>query len=171
MGSFSYTSRVTFIFIWEASLTHPVLVSFSFFFISCCLYFSAWSFSYTSRASIIFMKEFLLHIPCWLLFFLFFFFFSFFFVSFFFLFILGVSLTHTVLGSFFSFFLYISGVSLTHPMLDSFSSWEFPRTATQRLKKKKLCLQKVPFSRLLKSGALSIHHGFGVGKTERLYRM
>ena len=135
VGSFSYTSHADFVFMWGVSLTHPVLVSFSFFFfISCCLYFSAWSFSYSSRASIIFMKEFLLHIPCWLFFFFFlslFFFFSFFF------FILGVSLTHTVLGSFvlFFFFFFISGVSLTHPMLDSFSSWEFPRTATQRFKK------------------------------------
>ena len=73
VGSFSYTSRVAFIFIWEVSLTHPVLVSFSFFlfFISCCLYFSAWSFSYTSRVACIVIweglgAEFLLHIPCWL---------------------------------------------------------------------------------------------------------
>ena len=40
-GSFSYTSRAGFIFIWGVSLTHPVLASFL-------------------------SGELLLHIPCWL---------------------------------------------------------------------------------------------------------
>ena len=126
LGSFSYTSRVAFIFIWEVSLTHPVLVSFSFFFVWCCLYFSAWSFTYTSRVGFVFLspwefvlqipflflfflfcfvfksREFLLHIPCWI---------------------------HFHRGSF-SYtsragFIFIWGVSLTHPMLASFISGEF----------------------------------------------
>ena len=41
LGSFSYTSRAGFIFIWGVSLTHPVLASFL-------------------------SGEFLLHISCWL---------------------------------------------------------------------------------------------------------
>ena len=43
-GSFSYTSRAGFIFMWGVSLTHPMLASFY-----------AGSFSYTSRADFFFM--------------------------------------------------------------------------------------------------------------------
>ena len=64
----AYTSRAAFIFIWEVSLTHPMLISF----------FIAGSFSYTSRTgfvsiwgvslthpmlALVFCGEFLLHIP------------------------------------------------------------------------------------------------------------
>ena len=45
VGSFSYTSRAGFIFMWRVSLTHSVLASFL-------------------------SREFLLHIPCWLYFYL-----------------------------------------------------------------------------------------------------
>ena len=41
LGNFSYTFHVCFLFLWEVSLTHPVLASFL-------------------------SGEFLLHIPCWL---------------------------------------------------------------------------------------------------------
>ena len=62
VGSFSYTYRAGFIFIWGVSLTYPMLVSFLFY---------LGSFSYTSRAGFFFFLsgEFLLHTPCWLLFF------------------------------------------------------------------------------------------------------
>ena len=89
LGSFSYTSRAGFIFSWGVSLTHPKLASY------------LWG-------------EFLLHILCCFVWFLFLFFIS------------GVSLTHPMLGLFFcgEFLLHIPtcliflwGVSLTHPML------------------------------------------------------
>ena len=93
LGSFSNTPRPGFIyfFIWGVSLTHRVLASF-------------------------FCGEFLLHIPCWLVF------------------IWGVSLPswlYFYLGRFSytsrSCFIFLWGVSLTHPMLVSFlfSSGEF----------------------------------------------
>ena len=146
LGSFSYTSRAGFIFIWGVSHTDPVLSS-------------------------VLCKEFLLHIPCWLLFFicgvsltypmlvllfigevtlafvfiwggllqspccLHFYLGSLSYTScagFFFhrgsfsytshagfVFILGVSLTHPVLVS------HLSGVSLTHPMLAFIFCGEF----------------------------------------------
>ena len=87
VGSFSYTSRAAFTFIWVVSLTHPVLVSvfirgislsrpllasFSYLefllHVPCCLYFSVGSFPYTAVLASFFFEsgEFLLHIPCWL---------------------------------------------------------------------------------------------------------
>ena len=45
LRGFSYISRAGFIFIWVASLTYPMLVSFLF---------HLWSFSYTSRAGFFF---------------------------------------------------------------------------------------------------------------------
>ena len=102
-GSFSYTSRAGFIFIWGVSLTHPVLAAFLFIF-----YFYFLS------------GEFLLHIPCWIYFFVG----SFSYTSrarfVFFFFFWGVSLPHR------AGFIFIGGVSLTHPVLASFLYWEFP---------------------------------------------
>ena len=76
-SSFSYTSHAGFIFIWGVSLTYPVLASFL-------------------------TGEFLLHIPCWL---------------------------HFYLGSFpytsRAGFIFNWGVSLTHPVLASFLTGEF----------------------------------------------
>ena len=63
LGSFTYTSRAGFIFSWGVSLTHLMLALFL-------------------------CGEFLLHVPCWLFFFFFFFL------------IWGVSLTHPVQLSF-----------------------------------------------------------------------
>ena len=110
-GSFYYTSRTGFIFIWVVSLTHVML-------------------------ALLFCGEFLLHIPCWLQFHLG----SFSYTShagftflwgisvtharlFFFFFIWGVSLTHPVLASFLSeeFLLYIR--SSDHFHLGRFSCW------------------------------------------------
>ena len=121
-GSFSYTIRAAFIFIWGVSLTHPMLASFfcgEFFLqIPCWLYFSVGSFSlthpmlasfsnlgsfsYTSRTVFIFSAESLFNIPCC------------------FIFIWGVSLTYPMLilllyGEFFFFFFFIWGVSLQIP--------------------------------------------------------
>ena len=58
-GTFSYTSRAGFVFIWGGSLTHPALASIFFsgkflLHIPCFLYFYAGSFSYTSRAGFFF---------------------------------------------------------------------------------------------------------------------
>ena len=115
LGSFSYTSRAGFIFIWGVSLKHPTppLVSGEFLLhIPCRLHFYMGSFSYTSCADFFLCGEFLFHIPCsLLLFFIFTFFSSFFLLLFFFclsFFIWGVSLTHPVLAS------YLSGVFLLH---------------------------------------------------------
>ena len=80
--SFSYTSCAALIFMQGVSLTHPVLVSFFKIILSGELYLG--NFSYSSRAVLIFMQgvslthpvqvsllgEFLLHIPCWLHFYL-----------------------------------------------------------------------------------------------------
>ena len=59
LGSFSYASRVGFIFIWGVSLTHPVLDLFFcrkfLLHIPCLLYFSVGSFSYTSHAGFFFL--------------------------------------------------------------------------------------------------------------------
>ena len=99
LGCFSYTSHAAFSFLWGVSLTHPVLASFlsSEFLLNipCCLHFYLGSFSYTSHAAFTFLSfsfsfyisllllfsflfffflfksgEFLLHIPCWLHFYL-----------------------------------------------------------------------------------------------------
>ena len=109
MGSFSYTSRATFIFLRGVSLTHPVQVSFLsgefLLHVQCWLHFYLGSFSYTSRAG--------------------------------FNFISGVSLKHTMLdlhfcGEFLSqsqagffFFFLIWGVSVTHIVRALFLSREF----------------------------------------------
>ena len=107
------------LFTGGVSLTHPRW-----------LYFYLGSFFYVSSAGFIFMRgvslihpmlflcgEFLLHIPCWLLFL-----------------IRGVSLTHPVLFSFLSAesllnnlccFIFIRGISLTHPVLTLFLCGEF----------------------------------------------
>ena len=95
LGSFSYTSRAGFIFMWGVSLKHPVL------------------------ASILYGK-FLLHIPCWLRFF----FFSsgefFLHIPCWFIFIIG-SFSYTSRAG----FLFIRRVSLTHPKLASFLSGKY----------------------------------------------
>ena len=121
LGSFSYTFRASFTFTWGVSLTHPMLhLPFCGEFllhIPCCLlflscfssFFNLGSFSYTARAGftfiwrvslthpmqdLVFCGEFLLHIPCWLLFL-----------------IWGVSLTHPMLA------LLFCGETLTHTKL------------------------------------------------------
>ncbi len=83
LGSFSYTSRAGFPFLWGVSLTHPMLSSFLsgefLLHIPCWLSFSVGSFSHTSHAGFPFLwgdslthpmltlflsGKFLLHIPC-----------------------------------------------------------------------------------------------------------
>ena len=103
LGSFSYTSRAGFIFIWGVSLTHPVLASFFIFFF-------IWGVSLTHPVLALFISgEFLLHIQCRLYFSLG----SFSYIS------------HAGSFLFFSFFFSIKGVSLTHPVVASFSPGEF----------------------------------------------
>ena len=98
-GFISYASHAGFIFMWGVSLTYPVLSSSLFLF-----YF-------------ILSGEFLLHIPCWIHFYLG----TFSYTSHAgFIFIWGVSLTRPGLASFF-----IWGVSLTHHMLASLLCREF----------------------------------------------
>ena len=106
MGTFSYTSRAGLIFVCVGgvSLTHPTLASFL------C--------GESLIQPILFLSgEFLLHIPCWVLFL-----------------IRGVCLRHPVLFSFVSVesllnvlccFIFIWGVSLTHTMLTLFLCGEF----------------------------------------------
>jgi len=132
LGSFSYTSRAGFIFIWRVSLTHPVLT------------LTRWSFSYTSCADFD-SVEFLLHFLCWLWLggvslthpALILTRWTFSYTSHTaFIFIWVVSLTHPVLAFFSSIFFFfffplgcfsytsradffIGGVSLTHPVLIS----------------------------------------------------
>ena len=107
LGSFSYTSLVCFNFMWGFSLTRP--------FLFVCFVFNLWSFSSTSPAGFIFKRgvslthpvlasllfwEFLLHIPCWLIFYLILF-------NFFNWGVGGIFLTHVLLAfssSFFFFF-------------------------------------------------------------------
>ena len=110
LGSFSYTSRGDFIFMRGlcltlpmmtlflcgfVSLTHPVLPSFMMLGVSL---------THPVLSSFL-CREFLLHIPCWLYYFLLLFY------------IRGVSLTHPMLTLFLS-----GGVSVTHPVLGSFLS-------------------------------------------------
>ena len=130
VGSFSYTSQVGFYFSnlrslaytksWGVSLTDPVLASFFsaefIFSITCWLHFYVGSFSYTSHADYFYVRSFSytsgaafllcvkfpLHVPCSLDFYE------------------GVSLTYSVFIPFF-----IVWVSLTHPVLGSFLSREF----------------------------------------------
>ena len=75
LGSFSYTSRAGFIFIWGISLTHPMRTLFLcgefLLHIPCCLHFYAGSFAYTSRPGFIFMQGVSLTDPVFILFFIF----------------------------------------------------------------------------------------------------
>ena len=136
LGSFSHTSHACFRFLWEVSLTHPVLASYL-----------CGSFSYTSRMGFIFILGVslthpcllfvawgmggggVLHIPC-------FFFSCFFSSSFFFAFSCGEFLLDILLGWLYLYlgsfsytsragFPFLWAVSLTHPMLSSFLSGEF----------------------------------------------
>ena len=131
-GSFSYTSRAGFIFFRGVSLTHPVLASFFFFFFFFFSFLYLGCFSYTSRAGFIFIRgvslthpmltsflsgEFLLHIPCWLLFLFWEFLLH---IPYYFNFYLG-SFSYTYRAG----FIFIWGVSLTHPVLASFFCGEF----------------------------------------------
>ena len=95
VGSFSYTSRAVFIFMWGVSLTHPVLTSFFLLYI-------------------FLFGDFLLNILCWFL--------SFFllFVLFYFLFYRR-SFSYTTCAG----FIFMWGVSLTHLMLAWCLSVEF----------------------------------------------
>ena len=64
MGSFSYTSRVALIFVWEVCVTHHVLVVVFFFFF---LLIFIWGVSLTHPMLASFLSgEFLLRIPWWL---------------------------------------------------------------------------------------------------------
>ena len=158
MGEFVLHIPCFFLFflIWGVTLTHP---SIAFFFFGSFSYKSHAGFFSPSFLSFFSFREFLLHIPWWLHFYLgcfsytfgTAFFFFFFFFSFF---IWGVSLTHSMLVLFFcgefhlhipcwlhfylgSFsytsragFNYISALSLTHPRLASFfSSGSFSYTS------------------------------------------
>ena len=80
LGSFSYTSRAGIIFIWGVSLTHPMLALF-------------------------FSGEFLLHIPCWLHFY--------------------VGSFHTSCAGFYFLFFYLVGFSYTSCAGFLNLSWEF----------------------------------------------
>ena len=114
-GSFSHTSRASFIVIWGLSLQHRIMASFLcgefLLHIHCSAYFYLGSFSYTSHACFIFLPgvclthpvqplflygEFLLHIRCWLLF------------------------GEFLLLIYADFFCFIRRVSLTYPMLGLF---------------------------------------------------
>ena len=95
LGSFSYTSRAGFTFLWVVSLTPPMLASFLSFFIT------GVSLTHPMLASFL-SGEFLLHIPCWLYF------------------CLG-SFSYTPRAG----FIFLWGVSLTHPMLALFLCGEF----------------------------------------------
>ena len=88
-----------FLKIWGVSLTRPALV-----------HFYRESLSYTSRAGFFFFfpRAFLLHIPCWLYFY-----------------VGSFSNTSHAVFFFFFFFFLMWGVSLTHPMLALFLSGEF----------------------------------------------
>ena len=134
LGSFSYTSRASFIFMRQVYLTHPVLAlflcgSFSYtsqacflFLLGVCLTHPEFfvfflSLSLSSEMASLLCGVFLLHIPCWLLLF--------------YLFLSG-SLLHIRRWLYFSVgsfsytshacFIFMWGVSLTHPMLASSSS-------------------------------------------------
>ena len=122
LGSFSYTSRADFVFMWGVSLTHPVLPSFLYveflLHILCWLHFYLGSFTYTSHVGFIFIwgvslthpmlyflfcGQFLLHIPGWLLCF----------VVLCFCFPSLASFSYTSHAG----FTFLWGVSLAHPML------------------------------------------------------
>ena len=115
LGSFSYTSRAGFIFIWGVSLTHPVLASILsadfLLHITCWLHFYRGSLSYPCRAGFFFLFVFYLG--------------SLFYTSHAdFVFMWGVSLTHPVLPSF------LCGEFLLHiPSCFDFYAWSFSYTA------------------------------------------
>ena len=143
LRSFTYTSRVGFIFIWGVSLTHPMLALFFIwvFYTSHAWFIFIWWVSLTHPVlALIISAHFLLRIPYLLDFSLG----SLFYTSYSgFNSIWGVSLTHPVLASRAGFpcwlqfylgsfsytpwagFICIRGVSLTHTVLDSFLSREF----------------------------------------------
>ena len=106
-GRFSYTFSAGFTIMWGVSLTHPMLalvLSGDFLLhILCWLQFYLGCFSYISRAGFFFwFGEFLLLILCWLSFYL-------------------GSFSYTSRAG----FNFIWGVSLTHPVLASFVCGEF----------------------------------------------
>ena len=92
LGCFSDTSHAVFNFIWRVSLTHPVLVS---------VFSLGVSLTYPVL-TLVLSGEFLLHIPCWLQFYL-------------------GSLSYTSRAG----LNFIWGVSFIHTVLASILSWEF----------------------------------------------
>ena len=115
VGSFSYTSRAVLIFRQGDSLTLPVLPSSAFFFFF--FFFSFWKISLTPAVLVPFLYRgsfsYTSHAG--------------------FIFIMGVSLTHTVLAGEFllhiPWWLCVYVVSLTHPMLASFYAESFSYTS------------------------------------------
>ena len=109
MGSFSHTSCAVLIFMQEVSLTHPVLAAFYFYWGSFCYssragFILSWGVSLTHpMLDLLFCGEFLLHIPCLLLFLN-----------------LG-SFSYTSRAG----FIFMWGVSLQHPVLTSLLCGEF----------------------------------------------
>ena len=111
-GSFSYTSRAALIFMWGVSLTHPVLVSFIIWGVSLTqsVLFFLLLFFYLFIFFFFLSGKFLLHIPCWLHFYLGSFSYTSMLVS-----------QKNILGSIpytsRAGFIFIWAVSLTHPVL------------------------------------------------------
>ena len=134
MGSFAYTPHPCFIFQWGVSLTHPMLASIFIWRVSLphpvlALFLSVDFLLHKPREAFFsffffFLSgEFLLHIPCWIHFYLESFSYTsgaFFFFFFFFFFYLG-SFSYTSHAD----FIFIWGVSLTHPTLALFFCGEF----------------------------------------------
>ena len=122
LGSFSYTSRVGFIFIWSVSFTRPVLVSFVLLFILYIyiyLFFHLGNFSYTSNPGFIFISGVFLIYPTFAL--LFFGEFSYaFHAGFYFSFSSGEFLLHIPCWLPFGGGGGIWGASLAHSLLPSF---------------------------------------------------
>ena len=131
MGSFSYTAHAGFFSFFNLGrfLTHPMLVSFvimgvflTYSVIASLIFIGGVSFTYSVIASFL-SEEFLLHMPCWLHFYL---------GNFcctsraVFVFMQGISLTHPKLTSFKKIF-FDEGVFLTHPKLPSFLCGDLPR--------------------------------------------
>ena len=122
LGSFSYTSRAGFIFLWGVSLTHFMIALFFcgkfLLHFPCWLHFLCGGVSHTHPViALFFCGKFLLHFPCWLHFYAG----SLSYTSrAVYSFMQGVSVTHSLLFFFFFFLLFffkIWGVSLTHPKL------------------------------------------------------
>ena len=118
VGAFSYISHACFIFLGEVSLTHSPPPP-------------PWGVSLTISVLALFLcGEFLLHIPCWLYFYLLSFSDTSYACFLLLLFMWRVSLTHPMLALSLSLSLSLSvslmwGVSLRHPMLALFLSGEF----------------------------------------------